>query len=118
MLTYADTWYRFIIKKVDSMGSTYSWSEMSFYSTWTAGCTISICFDVPKASQMRLFQNLSASAQQLDVTDAYASHGVILGEVLFMYDESIWGLRNGVRQIEKVRIKLESSRNELCMECS
>lgn len=101
-LTFSDTWYRFIVKKVDPMRSTYHWSEMSFYSKWTVDSIINICFDVPKASQVRLYQALSSHHQPFHIADVYASHGAILDEILALYDESIWSLRDGVRQIEMV----------------
>lgn len=102
VLSSEDTWYRFIIKKVDPMSSSYFWSEMSFYSTWSREFNVNICFDVPKASQLRIVQGLSTHEQPFDAMDVYASHGIILGEILVMYDESIWALRDGVRQIEMV----------------
>lgn len=102
VLISLDTWYRFIVKKVDPMQSSYSWSEMSFYTTWTTDFTINFCFDVPKTSQMRLYQSLASRQQQFDIRDIYASQVILLDEILAMFDESVWALRDGVRQIEIV----------------
>lgn len=96
------TWFRLITKKVDPMQSSYSWSEMSFYTHWTPDSTINFCFDVPKASQFRLYQALASQQQPLDVGDIYASHVTILDEIVAVFDESVWALRDGVRGIEKV----------------
>ena len=75
---------------------------MSFYTTSTAGCSINLCFDVPEASQMRLYQGLASPQGPLDIEDVYASHTIVLDEILTLYDESVWALRDGVRQIEMV----------------
>jgi hypothetical protein len=96
------TWFRLIIKMVDPMQSSYSWSEMSFHTRWTPNSTINFCFDVPKASQFRLHQALASRQHPLDTKDIYASHVTILDEIVTVFDESVWALRDGVRGIEKV----------------
>lgn len=110
VLINLDTWFRFIIKKVDPMQSSYFWSEMSFYTIWTADCSINLCFDVPKISQKRLHQALASSGDPLDM-NVYANHTILLNEVLTMYDESVWALRDGVRQIETVLLEADSTRS-------
>lgn len=86
------------------MQSSYSWAEMSFYTEWKPNSTISLCFDVPNPAQLRLSQALASRQQPLDVKDVYASHVLILNEIVNMFDESVWALRDGVREIEKVVI--------------
>ena len=97
-----DTWYRILVKNVAPMQSSYSWAEMSFYTKWTAYSTLNFCFDVPMASQIRLRQALDSREQPFGVGDLYASHVRILDQILMMFDESVWALRDGIRQIEKV----------------
>ena len=97
-----DTWYRIIVKNVAPMQSSYSWAEMSFYTKWTPHSTLNLCFDVPVAVQVRLRRELDSREQPLGVGDLYASHVRILDQILIMFDESVWALRDGVRQIEKV----------------
>lgn len=116
MLIFLDTWYRFIVKKVDPVQSSYSWSEMSFYSAWTTKCTINLCFDVPKASQIRIHQALAVSHKPFETRDVYASHVILLDEILAMFDESVWALRDGVRQIERV-LKYTASTESFWYSC-
>ena len=97
-----DTWYRIIVKNVAPMQSSYSWAEMSFYTKWTPHSTLNLCFDVPMAFQVRLRQALYSHEQPFGVGDFYASHVKILDQILMLFDESVWALRDGVRQIEKV----------------
>lgn len=107
-----DTWYRFIVKKFDPKQSSYSWSEMSFYTTWTTNFTITFGFDVPEASQIRLHRALASRQQPCDIRDIYASHVVLLDEILAMYDESVWAFRDGVRQIELGRSESSSRKTD------
>lgn len=102
MLIGLDTWYRMIVKKVAPMQASYSWAEMSFFTKWTPDFALNFCFDVPKSSQIRLRQALDSREQTFAVGDFYASHVTILDEILILFDESVWGLRNGVRQVEMV----------------
>lgn len=102
MLISLATWFRYIIKKVDPKQATYSWSEMSFYTKWTPSSSVVLCFDVPKTSQMRTHQALVSRQQRLDLRDIYAGHVTILDEILALFDESVWALRDEVRRIEKV----------------
>ena len=100
------TWFRYIIKKVDPKQTTYSWSEMSFFTRWTRASSVTLCFDVPKTSQMRTHQALVSRQQRLDFRDIYAGHVIVLDEVLALFDESVWALRDEVRRIEKVPLNL------------
>lgn len=102
ILISLDTWYRMIVKNVAPMQSSYSWAEMSFYTKWTPHFTLNFCFDVPMAFQIRLRQALDSGEQAFGVNDLYASHVRILDQILMIFDESVWALRDGVRQIEKV----------------
>ena len=102
ILISIDTWYRIIVKNVAPMQSSYSWAEMSFYTKWTPHFTLNFCFDIPMASQIQLRQALCSCEQPFGLNDPYASHVRILDQILMIFDESVWALRDGVRQIEKV----------------
>ena len=75
---------------------------MSFYTKWTPHFTITFCFDVPMASQVQLRQALGSCEQPFNLKDPYTSHARILDQILIMFDESVWAIRDGVRKIEKV----------------
>ena len=84
------------------MQSSYSWAEMSFYTKWTPQFTLNLCFDVPMTTQIRLRQALDSCERPFSIHNPYASHVRMLDQILMLYDESVWALRDGVRQIEKV----------------
>lgn len=102
ILTYSVTWFRYIIKKIDPKQTTYSWSQMSFHTKWTPTSSVILCFDVPMTSQMRIHQALVSRQQRLDLRDIYTGHVIVLDEILVLFDESVWALRDEVRRIEKV----------------
>ena len=102
ILISLDTWYRIIVKNAAPMQSSYSWAEMSFYTKWTPHFTLNFCFDLPMASQIQLRQTLGSCKQPFGFNNPYACHASILHQILMMFDESVWALRDGVRQIEKV----------------
>lgn len=111
MLISPATWFRYIIKKVDPKQTTYSWSEMSFYTKWTPSSSVILCFDVPKTSQMRTHQAVVSHQQQLNFKDIYAGHVLVLDEILALFDESVWALRDEVRRVEKVFSKCSSAKS-------
>ena len=54
------------------------------------------------ASQVQLRQALSSCEQPFGFKDPYASHARILDQILILFDESVWALRDWVRKVEKV----------------
>ena len=69
---------------------------------WTRASSVVLCFDVPMTSQMRIHQALVSHQRRLDLRDIYTGHVIVLDEVLVLFDESVWALRDEVRRIEKV----------------
>lgn len=104
MLISLVTWFRYIVKQIASKQSTYTWSEMSFHTFWTPITSIILCFNVPKTSQMRIHHSLVSRQQRLDLRDIYMTHVLVLDEILALFDQSVWALRDEVRRIEKVSI--------------
>ncbi len=104
MLTSLATWFRYIVKQYASTQLTYTWFEMSFHTFWTPITSVILCFNVPKTSQMRIHHSLVSRQQRLDLKDIYAAHVLVLDEILALFDQSVWALRDGVRRIEKVPI--------------
>ena len=102
------TWSRFLIKKILSKHSNqllYGWDKMSIHTKWTPASMLVLCFDVPATTQAKIEQEVSHH-HRYDSTDMYAMHIVILNEIVQLFDESVWALRDEIRQIEKVDLKL------------
>ena len=84
------------------MESSYTWHEMSFHTKWTPNVNVAICFDVPKEIQRSIIKALSLQEHPWDLYDVYASHAVILEEIVHLFGRSVWAIRDEVRRIEKV----------------
>lgn len=99
-----DTWFRFIVKHVDQKPTDYRWYEMSFFSTWSRNSNILICFDVPDTLRLPINEALvRGSIPSYDSSAPYSLHSLLLTHLLPLYHESVWAVRNHVRQAEKAR---------------
>lgn len=108
-LAMAETWFRFFIKQMIQHSSynsepKYIWYEMGFFTHWSkGGDRYVLCFDVPPALQDGVIDALTSLQKECIVPNAYAFHTLIAVEVVKLYDESIWSIRNVVRQVETAR---------------
>lgn len=81
----------------------WEWYEMGFVTCWNAsGHLTLLCFDVPAKSQS-VIQSMFGS-QSVDTADPYAVFAVISDELLQLYDNSVWSIRNHISQWEAVGI--------------
>lgn len=79
----------------------YVWDNMGFFTNWlSADHQVTLCFDLPLALQARS-QSALFLDQGLNLNDPYSSHTIIVGEVLSLFDLSVWSLRDSVRMLEK-----------------
>lgn len=76
---------------------------MAFLALRTApGPTVILCFDTPDRFRLRLFEALNSNFPRFEEPDIYQLHTYLLGQILDLYDESVWALRDTVRDIERV----------------
>ncbi|KAI4853902.1 hypothetical protein E4T45_04138 [Aureobasidium sp. EXF-8846] len=101
------TYFRFIVKillkQVSSSGKDYIWHEMGFLSFSSGSRSTMLCFDVPDAVIAGLEHTLSASTEQ--PRGPFGLHIPLLGELVMLYDRSVWIMADKVRDIEKQRRK-------------
>jgi len=82
----------------------WTWYEMGFFVHWTPpNSTTVICFDLPKHLQASIRLALARVTDDIDFGDPYAVLAVLLNEVLCLYDDSVWSLRNHISNWEVVR---------------
>ncbi|KAL1598074.1 hypothetical protein SLS59_007084 [Nothophoma quercina] len=85
-----------------SMQHGWEWYEMGFITCWNAsGHLTLLCFDVPAKSQP-VVQSVFCS-QSVDTTCPYAVFAVVSDELLRLYDNSVWSIRNHISQWEARR---------------
>ncbi|KAF2789053.1 purine and uridine phosphorylase [Melanomma pulvis-pyrius CBS 109.77] len=78
-----------------SMKHGWEWYEMGFFASWDPlGHVTLMCFDVPAKSQSTIFTTLCSQA--VDLSLPYASFTPILEELIRLYDNSVWSIRNHI----------------------
>ena len=99
-------WYRCLIKiprHTPHNTLEYTWHEMTFVTRWTPShCTV-VCINTPDTFLSGLEQALSMGSGKLDLSDPYALHIHLMDQIIMLYDESVWGIRDLIRRVEKVR---------------
>jgi len=95
------TWFRIIVKQISLPDFSYTWHEISFVTKWTVDASIAICFDVPEHVRTRIEEAVTHPSRS-EPTDIYAFHVVILDQFISLLDNSVWALRDALRQIETV----------------
>lgn len=78
----------------------YTWHEMGFMSFSSDSRSTILCFDVPKVVITGLKDVLCASAEQYG--GPFGLHVPLLEELVKLYDGSVWGMRDILRDREKV----------------
>ncbi|SPO02354.1 uncharacterized protein DNG_05027 [Cephalotrichum gorgonifer] len=85
----------------------WEWYEMGFFVRWSAAepsRTAVLCCDVPSALQASLRYALRASgAERVRFSDPYSVFGVVVQEVISLYDSSVWAMRNHICGWEAAR---------------
>ncbi|KAF2829005.1 purine and uridine phosphorylase [Ophiobolus disseminans] len=85
-----------------SMQHGWEWYEMGFFASWDpSGHVTLICFDVPVKSQSTIYTTLCS--QTVDLSLPYAYFTPILDELLRLYDNSVWSIRNHISRWEARR---------------
>lgn len=100
------TWFRCLVKNVlkndepRQSGKGYTWYEMGFFTCWdnSGRCRV-LCIDTPEDLQSGLETVLQES---LNPRDPFAMHIPLLDQIVKLYDDSVWRVRDPVRDIEKV----------------
>jgi hypothetical protein len=75
---------------------------------------MALCFDVPDNIQTRIEAGMThPSSHSAPTTDIYAFHVIILDLFIELFDNSVWSLRNALRQIETVKNQRPISYSDL-----
>jgi hypothetical protein len=81
----------------------YVWYQMGFFALQNAaGRTTVLCFDTPDRFRLQLLEDLNSSSRGFKEPDIHQLHTFLVEQILNLYDESVWALRDIVREVEKV----------------
>ncbi|KAH7350407.1 hypothetical protein BKA66DRAFT_476291 [Pyrenochaeta sp. MPI-SDFR-AT-0127] len=82
----------------------WEWYEMGFFVHWTPPCsTTLLCFDLPEHMKASFQSALQSVTEKSDLIDPYAVFGTVIHEILSLYNDSVWSLRNHICSMEAVR---------------
>ncbi|GFF32814.1 hypothetical protein IFM46972_03686 [Aspergillus udagawae] len=106
------TWFRCLVKLINGQKVTYGlsidykWHEIGVFTRWDSpNCCRILCVDAPEA----LRHDLKTSLQKMsppDLKDPFCMHVPLIDEIVKLYDQSVWRIRDAVREIEKRRVKI------------
>jgi hypothetical protein len=89
-----------LIKEIQDQD--YKWHHLNVFTHWLpSGESIILSFETPPAL-LAWFKN-GEFFYKADRADPYSFHTALLGEVVRLQDEAVWGIRNLVRGVEKGR---------------
>jgi hypothetical protein len=81
----------------------YEWYEMGFYIyAVPGGPALVFCLDTPIVFRRGLVNTLNTRTDEVPENKLAFLQNLILGELVKLYDHSIWSLRHAVRNLEKV----------------
>ena len=79
---------------------------MGFFVCWTPHHTTIMCFDLPQHFQMAFQSTLTSSKDNVELSDPYAVFTVLLYQMISLYDNSVWSIRNHICDWEAVRFSI------------
>lgn len=81
----------------------YLWYSLGFFAFQNAsGKTSVLCLDTPDRFRLGLLENLKSHSWRFHDPDIYQLHTFLLEQIIILYDESVWALRDLVRNLERV----------------
>lgn len=101
------------LKKKAKTEKDYIWYEMGFFTRWdhSGNCRV-VCIDTPEELQSGLknfFQShskpetaLPKPPHPLNFKDPFAMHIPLIDQIVMRYDESVWLIRDLIRDVETV----------------
>lgn len=79
----------------------WEWYEMGFLTCWKpSGSLTLICFDLPTKSQSKIQSIIDSHI--VDGSNPYSTFLLVSDELLWLYDDSVWSIRNHISQWEAV----------------
>jgi len=131
------TWFRFEIKftgeeakfqsriekaKTDEpIPDDYTWHKVICLTHWSAEQNVVLCIATTVAfayfrASFDFKDQLVLSRLSLDLSRPYAAHALISRVIVYLFDDSVWGMRGLTREAEKVRSDSHlSGHQRVCM---
>jgi hypothetical protein len=125
----ADIWFRFVVKqtyevlrpkqsfiKHDSSGVQvhtpasakhgWEWYEMGIFVRWLTSGQITVFFcNAPQKLSSSLELMLPFNIEKIVTSNPYSVSSLIIDEIIALYDQSVWSLRNHISNQEAVKFR-------------
>lgn len=105
LMLFTGTWFRCLVKmtaRVSHSEMTYTWHEMMFFSRWEQKSSRVFCVGAPSDFVENLEQQLLTDAETFEPKDPYVLLVFLIGQVIVLYNQSVWQNRDLIRSVEKV----------------
>ncbi|KAF7504365.1 hypothetical protein GJ744_002422 [Endocarpon pusillum] len=102
-------WSQYLVKQLErntgyKPNHVYVWYSIKFWAFQTAsGKTSVLCFDAPDRFRLELLESLKSRGWRSNDPGIYQLHTFLLDQIINLYDESVWALRDLVRNLERGR---------------
>jgi hypothetical protein len=108
IISVTATWFRFLVKQLDTASNQalppYIWYEMSFFlGNSSNGSTALFCFDIPANLKSSVIAALDQSSNVGSRTTLIWLENLIIEQAVYLYDQSVWNIRDWIRNVELVR---------------
>ena len=92
----------------------WEWFELGFFVHWKPSQTTTVlCFDTPEKLQSLLGSALRRNDSNIDTADPYSLLSTLIDQVIALYDDSVWSMRNHVCAAEAVRLSISRQNFDL-----
>lgn len=105
LIPSADTWYTFKLKRLENIPNknpSYSWDQISSFIRHdvkgSKDAHLIICLDCPD----NIKDILNGRVKESKTSSSLEWHSIFLDALRDAYDESVWGIRDVIRNAEKV----------------
>jgi len=81
----------------------YTWITMSFIAWWNTNQSLVFCFGVPPEVQVNIESGIQRDSRQFNSHDPFALLAPVIDEMVSLFDQSVWRIRDQIRAVEVVR---------------
>lgn len=75
---------------------------MTFFGRWEPGHCMVLCVDTPDCFREQMKHTMESERGALDLNDPFALHIPLMDQIITLYNQSVWSIRDLIRRMEKV----------------
>lgn len=95
------------VRPAESMSKEYYWEKIKVFTKFQPlKSDIMICFDTPPSFKDAIKEAVIYQYLNFEKRDPFLMPSIVIGEVVSLFDISVWTLRDLIRTIEQVNMSL------------